>query len=69
MGGTQNYELTGIVAILLNEQKYISYCKSPIDQLWYFYNDTEVLCISLKEIFSLMNNQKVIPCILYYTKN
>jgi ubiquitin C-terminal hydrolase len=63
------YELTGIVSILASEKKYISYCKSPIDHFWYYYNDTKVESISLSDIISFSNNQKIIPCILYYTKS
>jgi ubiquitin C-terminal hydrolase len=68
-GGASNlYDITGIVSILLEEQKYISFCKSPIDLMWYCYNDKEISCISLCEIINYSYNQKIIPCILYYTK-
>ena len=65
---SKNYELTGIVSIYIAEQKYISYCKSPIDQSWYRYNDVNVDLISLNDIFNDFNNKKTVPCILYYTK-
>ena len=63
------YELTGIVSILASKKKYISYCKSPIDQAWYVYDDEMVNCISLSDIINDSLNQKTIPCILYYIKN
>ena len=40
-----NYELIGLIAHLgENEMNghFISYCKSPVDNNWYFYNDTQV---------------------------
>jgi len=69
-GGVANrYELTGIVSIYVEEKKYISYCKSPIDDLWYRFNDIKVECLSLKDIINQSKVQRTIPCILYYTKN
>jgi hypothetical protein len=62
------YELIGIVSILVSDKKYISYCKSPIDQLWYCYDDAKVNCISISDIINNSNSQKTIPCILYYSK-
>jgi ubiquitin C-terminal hydrolase len=67
-GLSNSYELTGIVSIYAANKKYICYCKSPIDSQWYYFNDTDVNCISLDDIINHSYNQRDIPCILYYTK-
>lgn len=64
-----NYELTGIVSILLNEKekKYVSYCVSPIDDCWYYYNDNIVEYTQLEIILKEHNIKKNnVPCILFY---
>jgi len=60
------YRLTGIVSFNLKEEKYVSYCESPIDSNWYWYNDEKVNLVFCKDILS-NNNDNDIPCILYYT--
>ena len=67
---SNNYELTGIVSISTNNQKYISFSKSPIKkEEWYVYNDTDAHYNSFDDIIKKNNDQKTyIPCILYYTK-
>ena len=59
------YGLTGIVSFNLQEQKYVSYCQSPIDSKWYLYNDEKVNLVCCQDILN-NKNCKDIPCILYY---
>ena len=59
------YRLTGIVSFNLKEKKYVSYCESPIDSNWYWYNDEKVNLVFCKDILNNIND-KDIPCILYY---
>ena len=59
------YELTGIVSFNLQEQKYISYCQSPIDSNWYLYNDEKVNLVLYEDILKNKNGNDI-PCILYY---
>ena len=59
------YGLTGIVSFNLQEQKYISYCQSPIDSNWYLYNDEKVNLVLYEDILKNKNGNDI-PCILYY---
>ena len=59
------YGLTGIVSFNLQEQKYVSYCQSPIDKNWYLYNDEKVNLVCCQDILK-NKNWNDIPCILYY---
>jgi len=62
-----HYGLTGIVSFNLKEQKYVSYCQSPIDSNWYLYNDEKVNLVFFEDIVNNKNdNDNDIPCILYY---
>ena len=64
-----NYELTGIVSISINDHKYISFSKSPINNEWLIYDDKNVDYYSFDNILKKNNDQMTyIPCILYYTK-
>ena len=63
----KKYELIGIVSILINHEKYVTMCKSPIDNNWYNYNDEEVQKIEHKKVIELCNNYDMyIPCIVIY---
>ena len=64
------YELTGIVSICFQQNKYIyvSFCKSPVDQQWYYYNDENINPANLNYIMNAHNNNNYIPCILAYIK-
>ena len=57
------YQLTGILSYWMDQNKYISFCLSPIDNQWYFYNDEK---IELTQINNVINNNNCIPCILVY---
>ena len=61
----RQYRLTGIVSFNLKEQKYVSYCESPIDSNWYLYNDEKVNLVFCKDILNNKNGNDI-PCILYY---
>ena len=60
-----HYGLTGIVSFNLQEQKYVSYCQSPIDNNWYLYNDEKVNLVFYEDILNNKNGNDI-PCILYY---
>ena len=61
-----NYRLIGIASISLIDKKYVSWCKSPINGKWYFFNDEKVELIKLVKIIELNNSNNYIPCILIY---
>ena len=64
------YQLNGIVSIDLNNpnnSSYVSFCMSPVDQNWYYYNDEDIQQTNINNILYLHNNSgKFIPCILIY---
>ena len=60
-----HYGLTGIVSFNRQEQKYVSYCQSPIDSNWYWYNDEKVNLVFCQDILNNKNDNEI-PCILYY---
>ena len=66
----KHYELTGIVSIVKeqNKYKYVSFCRSPVDHQWYLYNDEIIGKPQLNDIINAHNNNKYIPCILAYTQ-
>ena len=63
------YELVGIVTINATEKKYESFSKSPIDQMWYYYDEKDADQLR-KDIVFNNNNEMIfyIPCILFYKK-
>ena len=64
-----NYQLMGIVSFYKKEQKYISFCLSPVDNQWYLYNDEKIQQIQIDSILNCHNNNsnmQYIPCILIY---
>jgi V8-like Glu-specific endopeptidase len=64
------FELTGIVSINLDENKYISYCESELQKEWYLYNDEKVSRVDINEVLDKHNEfSKLIPCILLYKNN
>lgn len=61
------YQLKGIVSIDLNNSKYVSFCMSPVDKNWYYYNDEEIQPLDLNQVLQFYNNKNsFIPCILIY---
>ena len=63
----KKFELIGIISIYLEQKKYVSFCKSPVDKKWYFYNDENINLIDINEVLKKHNESKgMIPCILLY---
>ena len=63
----KEYELTGIVSIYLDKNKYVSSCKSPVDLKWYFYNDEYIGNADFNAIIKNHNEKKMfLPCLLIY---
>lgn len=64
------YQLNGIVSIDLNNpnnSSYVSFCMSPVDQNWYYYNDEDIQQTNIFNVLQLHNNSgRFIPCILIY---
>jgi ubiquitin C-terminal hydrolase len=60
------YQLNGIVSIELNNSKYVSFCMSPVDHNWYYYNDENIQPTNINNVLQLHNNGGYIPCILIY---
>ena len=66
-----NYELISILALKSSDGvsfHYLAFCKSPMDNQWYTYNDSIVThCISNNIINEIQQNY--IPYILFYRKS
>ena len=62
------FELFGIVSVMMENNKcqYISFCKSPVDNNWYLYNDENVQSIQLIDVIDMHNKGKYFPCLLGY---
>jgi hypothetical protein len=62
------YELQAIVSISMKDNKYVCFGKSPVDHIWYLYNDENCYNGDIKTVLNLNNNnnQGFIPCILLY---
>ncbi len=60
------YELIGIVSINKEEKKYVAFCNAFKDQLWYYFNDEQVIKMKAKGVIFKNNNNNFIPCILFY---
>jgi ubiquitin C-terminal hydrolase len=68
--GYTKYQLNGIVFLTSKENKfnYVSFCKSPVDQQWYRYEDENIFPTNINEAIN-MNNKMKIPFILVYKYN
>ena len=63
----QYYQLTGIVSYYNKENKYVSFCMSPVDKQWYLFNDEKVSQTEIIQVIDLHNSKKeFIPCLLAY---
>ena len=64
----KKYELCGIVSVYINrnEKKYVAFCNSFKDKLWFYFNDEEVELIQQEKLMEKNNNKTFIPCILFY---
>ena len=62
-----NYQLIGILSFFVDKQKYISFCLSPVDKLWYVYDEEIVEQSNINAILNEHNFcSALIPCILVY---
>jgi ubiquitin C-terminal hydrolase len=69
-GGKTKYQLNGTVFLIAKENKfsYVSFCKSPVDQQWYRYEDENIFPTNINDVINMkvnMNNIKI-PFILVY---
>ena len=62
------YELFGIASVTMenNNNIYVSFCKSPVDNNWYLYNDENIQSIQLNDIINMHKKRKYFPCLLGY---
>ena len=67
--GPRFYELIGIVSIYMNEKRYVSCCKSPVDQQWYYYDNDTVSKVDFNVVINNHNNNNFIPCLLVYNES
>ena len=67
---SRHYELKGIVSISRLLKNYVTFCQSPVDNNWYFYDSENVDPNHIKNIISehdsTKDNFNYIPCILVY---
>ena len=66
-----NYELIGVLTHLGPSGMsghFIAYCKSPVDQNWYLYNDAEVTHCQKENVMYEINSNGI-PYVLYYQRN
>ena len=54
--GPSFYELNGIVSIYMNQKRYVSCCKSPVDQQWYYYDNEIVQKVDFNVVINNHNN-------------
>ena len=67
INSNENYILYGVVKYFGdNSGHFAAYCRSPVDNLWYFYNDEIVTPISEQEKEVIQNNG--LTHILFYRK-
>ena len=64
------FQLIGIVSFYKSQDKYFSFCMSPIDNQWYIFNDEKIEKTQINLIINLHNNNNLeyIPFILAYKK-
>jgi ubiquitin C-terminal hydrolase len=66
---SKRYELKGIVSISRLLKNYVTFCKSPVDNNWYLYDNQNVCTKMIDYIISehdSTKNNNYIPCILVY---
>ena len=67
---SKSYELKGIVSISRRQKNYVTFCKSPIDNKWYYYDSKNIednkLYYILSEHDNTKDNTDYIACILVY---
>lgn len=60
------YQLIDVISIEPNENKYVSFCKSFEDKKWYYFYDENVQETNIDQVCFENNNNKFIPCVLFY---
>ena len=66
---SKKYELRGIVSISGRLNNYVTFCKSPVDNNWYYYDSEKVQLTNMNYILSEHDKTRetdYIPCILVY---
>ena len=66
---SKRYELKGIVSISLQLNNYVAFCKSPVNNNWYYYDSEKICPADINYILSEHDSTKntgYIPCILVY---
>ena len=64
----RQFELIGILSLINDQQNYTycSFCRSPVDNQWYYYNDQTIEKRTLNSILKEHEQNHYIPCILVY---
>ena len=63
----KKYKLEGLISFYPQGNFYVSFCKSPVDNKWYFYNSSKVNEISIQDVIEKNNNNNQYrPYILIY---
>ena len=66
-GAFSKYQLSGVVSVYLNKNKYVCFGKSPVDKQWYIYDDNIVSNTNINEVINYNSNYGYVPCILLYS--
>ena len=66
-GAYSKYQLSGVVSVYLNKNKYVCFGKSPVDKQWYIYDDNIVSNTNINEVINYNSNYGYVPCILLYS--
>ena len=65
----KNYELNGLVFFDMNKKKYNALCVSPVDKMWYLYDDENVKLFNFENFIGEYNENNIYrPSILLYIK-
>ena len=62
-----NYRLIGVISYSRDKnvkKHFIAFCKSPIDNIWYIYDDSKVNRVNNFQL----EIENTIPCVLLYQK-
>ena len=65
----KNYELNGLVFFDINKEKYNALCISPVDKMWYLYDDENVKLFNFENFIGEYNKKNIYqPSILLYIR-
>jgi hypothetical protein len=62
---TGNYQLYAVVTFNFSSRQFMAYCRSPVDNCWYLYNDCNVIFINDDRKNEIQENG--LTYILFYT--